>query len=193
MVGLATNHRACQAQQATYELGNLQTDEETYSIDVVMEFRTPTEAPAPSHEAVFFSLDVSDSTSSLAPSGDYSRFSFSLDPSLDEWNQIPNTGFGTDIAAIEFETIAQPLPAGRHRLGILKFDAEELSGSLPAAITITADGTSVGAQLPSDPPSFEFVDTTFSPGVVTIPEPTGNLPVFLAICLAFVAFRKSAR
>ena len=61
----------------------------------------------------------------------------------DDWNQIPGTGFGDQPlkTAVEFDTITQPLPPGRAKLGKLIVDVSNVDlSSGPATISLNVPG-----------------------------------------------------
>lgn len=177
---------------ATYELGPVTNDGNVFTIGLTLDVTTTLD-----EDTVFFSVDVSESDGALTNSGaDYGRFAFNLAPGLTGWDQIPGTGFGSGSlqSAVEFDTITDPINAGRVQLGELTFDATGIDvAALPATISIEATGSTIGAELPNNPQSFDFVPLNFSPGTVMIPVPEPAFPVLIATGLAVIALRRRGK
>ena len=160
----------------------------SFSIPLVVDFSSDA-----NEQLVFFGVNISASDGILTQGGmDYGRFSFELDPALASWEQLPGTGFGTGPlqSTIEFDTITDPVPAGRHALGQLLVDLSDLDlTELPASVRIESPNTVIGVEQLNMPATFDFVSLEFRPGeaVIVVPEPSSCF--FVSACLLFGGLR----
>ena len=179
---LVIAHRVAHADvAAVYELGPAKLDGPIASLPVTLDV-----AANAGEQVVYFSLDVSASDNQLTTDGtDFTRFGFVENSELlPGWQQIPQTGFGLGErqSSIEFDTITSPLDPGRYLLGQLAIDLSQVpQPNLPVTVSISAMGSAIGAEIPGDPESFDFVKPTFQPESVTIPEPSGLLATLIGL------------